>query len=152
MHKIYIAPFNGTETLNASFDHTNIVTASNGGSKVQHFYTTINNKRTTQTDIYSIYFDEWMLLSKKLKGSCIQSVTDFYSNYFWMEDFTNNASVYEKPLTPPEENMSDGIDIANQEVLYQYFGLQTTNSPYNWYVYAITERILTIGPGIISLT
>jgi hypothetical protein len=89
-------------------------------------------------------------LGKKLKGSCIQSTDDFYANWFWVEDFTNNTSVAEKPLSPPEENMSDGVALTQQDLLYSFYA-NTSAVNYQWYIFAITERILKIGPGVVSL-
>jgi hypothetical protein len=144
LHKIYIAPYNSTESNQFAYDHNNF-----DSGKVTSFYTTVNNVRTTQFNPTSANYDEWMLIGKKLKGSCVQSSVDYYTNYFWMEDFTNNTPVGEKPLSPPEDNLSDGMSL-DQEVIYSMYAT-VVNGTYNWYVFAITERVLTIAPGVITL-
>jgi hypothetical protein len=144
LHKIYIAPYNNSETNLTAYDHTNVQ-----GSKVSSFYSTVNNVRTTQFNPTAATYDEYMLLGKRLKGSCIQSAVDYYNNYFWLEDFTNNTPMFAKPISPPEVNQSDGMSL-DQEIIYSLYA-NTTNANYNWYIWAITERVLSVAPGAISL-
>jgi len=141
--KIYWAPYNSTESASTCYDHRNV-----SQSKVTQFYTLINNVRTSQFN-YLCNGDDYMVQKNKLKGSCIYSSNEYYYNWVWVEDFTNNYSFIDKPLNPPEENYIDGLDLST-EIKYDIFA-NTTNATYNHYVYAICQKTLVVSSSGISL-
>lgn len=57
----------------------------------------------------------YLLKRDKLKGSCIASSDEYNHNFTWIEDFTDNYSVGEKPLNPFAKSvMIDGMPITRQ--------------------------------------
>ena len=146
LKKIIVAPFNTAQTNQTAYDHSNYP----GSAKIQQFYTQLDNNRTSQYDYVSANYDEWMVMGKKLKGSCIQSASDYYANYFWMEDFTNNLSVGNRHTVKPENNQVDGLDLLNGEHKYEYFATLPASATYMWYIFGITMRELHIQPGILT--
>ena len=141
--KIYWAPYSATESSNTTYDHDNLA-----GAKVSQFYTTVNNIRTSQFN-YNCDGDDYRMQRKRLQGSCILSSDEYYYNWVWIEDFTNNYSMVDKPLKPAEDNYVDGMPL-DMEVKYDVF-TNTANANYNHYVYAICQKNLVINSSGISL-
>lgn len=161
--KIYWAPFNPAETNFSAYDHSNLTNANPPAQqgKITNFYTLINNIRTSQFN-YNCTGDDWMAQKLKLKGSCIFSSNEYYFNYVWVEDFTNNYSLVDKPLTPPEVNYIDGLDL-NTEIKYDIYAninssvaLPPSGSTpavvgLAHYVYAVCQKTLVVNSSGISL-
>ena len=169
LQKIYWTPYNASESLQLAYDH-NVFPTENSNSvtlnqtyvgtaaavqKIQYFYTLLNNTRTSQYN-YNVnngsstngnqYFSEdYDARKNKLKGSCILSKNEYYYNWVWCEDFTDNVALADKPLSADQDNFSDGLDLTN-EIKYDIFINQggTTNVAVNLYVYAVTLKELTV--------
>lgn len=142
--KLLWSVFTQSETNNNAYNNTNV-----NGSKVTSFYTSLNGTKTTQYDLVCANGDDYRLMSKRLKGSCITCSNDFYQCWVWEENFCNNYAVYEKPLNPPEQNYIDGLDLVQQEQNYQIYAT-TAVANFTHYIYAICQRDLRIQQGLIQ--
>lgn len=178
--KIYWAPYNQLESTIYAYDHcvlpadNCIVQPPNAASiiasnppayqKVTTFYSLVNNVRTSQynynvnngsiagTFMTSSFNDDYEQRKNKLKGSCILSRNEYYYNWVWCEDFTDNVPIIEKPIVPDENTYLDGLDLTQGEIKYDIYVTQGPNSiPVNYYVYAITLKELIINSSGITL-
>jgi hypothetical protein len=150
LQKIYWAPYNQTESLNTAFDHNNIA-----ANMVSQFYTQVNNIRTSQYD-YNTYNpantfigDDYTAKKDSLRGSCILSSNEYYFNWVWIEDFTDNNPLF-KDLGVPEENCIQGLDLTN-EIKYDINSI-TAGNTLNHYVYAVTQKLLVVSPAGITFS
>ena len=178
--RIWWAPYNQLESTIYAYDHcvlptdqctvtppnANSIVASNPPAyqKVSSFYTLVNNERTSQynynvnngsvsgTFMSNSFNDDYEARKNKLKGSCILSRNEYYYNWVWCEDFTDNVPMVEKPLHPDENTYLDGLDLTKGEVKYDIYVVQNgTPVPVNYYVYISTLKELTINSGGITL-
>ena len=61
-------------------------------SKVQIFYTMLDNERLQEFNMSCANYDDYMQMRDKLKGSVLQDADIYYYNWVWIEDFTNNLN------------------------------------------------------------
>lgn len=144
LKKIFWSPFNGVETNNLAFDISNIA-----GIKVARFYTMVNNIRTSQYDYEAVNGDDWMVNRNLLRGSSILSSNEYYYNWVWEENFTDNNLAFKKVMELTD-NFNEGLDLTN-EIKYDVYATLGTLNPstgnitsLTHYVYAVTEKLLTI--------
>ena len=169
--KIIWAPYNATESLTYAYDHSILpqeAAAANVGTnavnqKIIKFYTLVNNNRTSQFDYNcnnpSLQFNtDYDVKKKKLKGSSILSQNEYYYNWVWTEDFTDNVSMVDKPISEDQDTFLDGLDLTDgKEVKYDIFvnqGTATGVGTYlalNYYIYFVTLKELMINSSGISL-
>lgn len=143
--KIFWAAYNVNETSNTAYDHD-----CKANAKVRTFYTMINNIRTTQYDYITSNYDDYMVKKEKLRGSSIFSSDEYYYNWVWVEDFTENNPVWKSTSSSvPKQNCIDGLDLTN-EIKYDIYST-TASLAFNHYIYAVTQKLLTISPTGINL-
>ena len=145
--KIIWAPWNVTESNRTTYDHNNLVGGQ--GAIINTFYTTVNNVRTSQFNYICSAGDDYMVKSKKLKGSCITNTIDYYTNFCWREEFDNNSSMVAKPLSPPEENYVDGLDLRNEQIYAIY--ATTEYLAFTHYMFAVCQKTLMVNSGGVQL-
>ncbi len=158
LKKIYWGIYNNTEYANTAFDHNCLPTQTAAAgvvtwapTKLQSFYTMINNMRTSQYDYRicdstAFYGDDWTVKKTSLKDANIWSSNEYYYNWVWIEDFTDNNSLLYKNFSELSANTIDGLNLTN-EIKYDV-NANCANGTYNHYVYAVTERLLTISHDI----
>lgn len=140
--KIYWTPYTTNAVNNTAYDHNCL-----GNVKIQRFYTEINNVRTSAFDYVLATKNDWLVKSRKLKGSCIGSSNEYYYNWTWIEDFTSNDSRVDQDSQNELQNYSTGLDL---KVPIQWRATATTNNtPLTHYVYGVTLRNLVIKPGLV---
>lgn len=144
--KIYYAPYNNTEQSNTAYDHNCL---SDG--KIITFYTTINDRRTSQFNYDTSSYEDWLVQKEKLKGSCIFSEDEYYYNWCWVEDFTNNYRMYDKSALVDESNIIDGLTLTNQQIKYSIYST-CASAAYNHFFFVITQKLLVVSPNGIQLS
>ena len=153
--KLYYAPYNNTENLNTTYDHSNLVIGTQAnpqyrpGSKVTQFYTALNNERLQEFNLYSANYDEWLLLKDSLRGSCILSSNVYYYNWFWKESFEHIRPPLDYNSEFDEDNLIRGLSLATEQKIDIF--LTTPNAAYNHYSFAVTQKTLSISPSGIML-
>jgi len=106
----------------------------------------LQNNRLSDYNINCETYEDWMAVKNKLKGSAIQNATTFKQNWFIVEDFRGSTLQLWNKL----QNEECGIELSGTPLKFDI--VQTlVNGTYNHYTYAITQRLLTINKGIISL-
>ena len=149
LKKIYVAPFANVENSNTAYSRNNAA-----GAMVSIFNTTVNNTRTSQYDYYCANGDDWIAKKDKLKGSCILTSNEYYRNWTWIEDFTDNYSLQDRKYILPQsvDNILDGLNL-NEEVIYQFTNYNTVgnNPQLNYYVFACTQKNLVVNANGIQL-
>jgi hypothetical protein len=147
-------------------------------SKVQVFYTMLDNERLQEFNLVCANYDDYMLMRDYLKESVLQDADMFYYNWVWIEDFSNIANKKEKEADP--DTLDVGLDL-NIEHKWDFYGLQmntlanpavgattgtfvvadnvagsfsTANSnggSYNHYTFVVTQKLLTVSPSGITV-
>lgn len=138
--RIYFVPFIGDEALNTTLNHAHSLT--DGGTGIQSYYTTIDNKRTSQYDYNA---DNCWLEKKNLfKNSCINGSSAFFNNWLHIEDFTN--------MTDLEDNSryDDGRLLSN-ELVYNVTCQNEGVALYNYFFSSCIKQIM-ITPQGMTLT
>lgn len=143
LQKIYWGVYNNLENSVTTYDHNNL-----NGAKIISFYTQIDNIRTSQFDYICTTLDDYKVKQDSLRGSSILSSNEYYYNWVWIEDFTDDNPLW-KDLTVPKENCIDGLDLTNE----RKYDITTiaVNGNYNHYVYTVCQKLLIISPTGISL-
>jgi hypothetical protein len=152
LQKIYWAPYNNTDTIRTSFDHSNCTNENPPvpGNKVVNFYSTVNNVRTAQFNYDCTALEDYLVKKEKLKGSCIVNSGDYYTNFTWIEDFTDNYNMLEKPLFPDQLTYIDGLDLSGGEILYAITA-STSDTTFKHYIFAVTQKTLMVGPEGVTI-
>jgi hypothetical protein len=153
--KIYWSPYNGAaSTIRTSYDHINCTAVASpvAGSRVSSFYTTVNSERTSQFNYDCTKLQDYLVKKNKLRGSGITSSTDYYVNFTWIEDFTDNYALYEKPLDGDQLTYIDGKKL-DEEIVYNIFATFGAGVPanLNHYIFAVTQKTLTVNSNGITL-
>ena len=150
--KVIWAPFQAPESGNQAYNHNNQTQIYAGANTkfVNSFYTTINSLRTNRFDYNCLNGDDYMIKSKRLKGTCINGSLDYYLYWSWREEFDNNYAAFEKvPASFPEDNFVDGLDLTEQQVYTIYPNFESGVS-FNNYFFSITLKELTVSRGGIQ--
>lgn len=137
--KIFHSALSTAETLNTGYDHDNT-----GTDKVNQFYTMLDNERLQEYNLDTTTRDDYLYLQPKLKGSVIQSANMFYHNWVWIEDFTGYVDKTKKPGN--SDNLVSGLDLS-VERKWDFYALKVHNNvaaAYNYYTFAVTQKMLTI--------
>jgi len=146
LKKIYWSAYNQTEFANTAFDKSNLSAAP----KVTQYSTMINNIRTSQYDYVTANLDDYIVKKNSLRGSAIYSSNEYYFNWVWVEDFTDNNPLL-KQYYELKDNYIEGLDLEN-EIKYDVNATTPGAVGYNHYVYAVTEKLLTISSAGINFT
>lgn len=144
--KIYTSAFNNTESSNTAYDCDN-----KGTTKVNSFYTMLDNDRLQEFNLQTATFDDYSLLRPKLKGSVIQSADMFYYNWFWCDDWTGFIDKTDEPDN--KQNLETGLDLS-RERKYDFYALQVNNGVaaiYNYYTFCVTLKLLTVSANGITV-
>lgn len=133
LEKIYIIPYNITETTNVAYDHDNLA----GNGKVRTFYTMLDNNRLQEFDVTAAMYPY-------LKDSPIQNANVYRHNWFYLEDFSNLVNKDGK-----DSNLSGGLE-EKWEFYASSLSDGATPVNYNYYSFAVTKKLLTVtSAGII---
>lgn len=148
LQKIYWAPYNATNTganSNNVYNHSCLANL-----KVNQFNTQIDGNRLQPYDLRTATFDDYLYHREKLRGSSLLSSDEYYYNWVWVEDFSNNFSPMDLPRDPPLTNCHSGLDLTQKDIRYTVDIANLNNAvPINHYIYGVTQRMLVIKPNQI---
>jgi len=157
LKKIIASIFNNTETNQTAYDCSNLtqqvinnavapnVVDLTIGSKVSNFYSLLNNNRLQEFNLDCTIGDDYKYLKPYLKDTVIQNWNIYANNWFWMDDFTKLGHCHEK-----DKNLDDGIPLDVEQKWDIYYTMPAAVA-YNHYIYAITQKMLTINTAGITL-
>lgn len=145
--RIYFVPFVGAEAINTTLNHSNtfgvvVQTGTPAAYGIKTYYTTIDNKRTSQYDYDAATC--WLEKRHLFKNSCITGSTSFFNNWVHIEDFTNESGVGDR------SRYDDGYSLAN-EVVYNVTCDTQANLMNNYFFSSCIKQIM-ITPQGITLT
>lgn len=143
-------------------------TTTTNRSKVQVFYTMLDNERLQEFNLVCADYDDYMLLKEKLKGSVIQSADMFYYNWFYVDDFSGLEDLTKKPYN--SDNLEVGLDLSIERK-WDFYAQQVNTAAaadadtaansvnaananggqYNHYTFAITQKMLTVSSAGITV-
>jgi hypothetical protein len=86
--------------------------------------------------------------SDKLKGSSITCMQDYYQNWTWIEDFTDSNNLYNVNHL---NTLIDGFPLEGPELIYNIY-VNCANGTYKHYLFAITQRELSVSPSGITIS
>jgi len=140
LKKIYHSVFNNTETSATTYDNSNLSIFP----KTQVFHTSLNDQKLQDYNLVVANYDDYVLLKDQLKNTVIQSSDMFYYNWVWIDNFSGFESCYGC------DNLSSGLDLSiNQK--WDFYGVNMTNTNYNHYTFAVTEKMLTVSSAGITV-
>lgn len=138
------SPFNQNERLNNAYD--NHVTPDDPTAvppltlAINNLWSTIDGQRIEPFNVNLTELEDWALMKNKLKGGICFDSRIYRDNFFWISDFCKMAPPSE--VTGLEYNYEMGVDLSKERILN--LTIQGNGTAYNWYVYLITQRELTI--------
>jgi hypothetical protein len=137
LKKIQTACFSGSTDKNRRYDFHN----TRGGSKVNEYYTNINNNRLTEFNVNVADNLDWMIIRKRCKGTPVYN-EDIYRNNWIIEDgFSNNADKMSDMKTK-DTNVYSGISL-DEEIRYDVYAT-TSNTSHNWLSLVHSQKVLNI--------
>lgn len=131
---------NGTQNRALQYDLSNDQASA---KKVSSYYQEFNGERVTPFNITCSTHEDYYLMKKYLKDSCIDSVDVF--DYNWFVYYSLEDRQRKIPERSPQDS-SEGFDLSGPGD-YLYTISYTTNSQSNNHVvFSVTEQIVQITP------
>lgn len=150
LKRILYAPFDNTESANTAYDHSNVDNTGVAGAKIKSFRLLLNDKQTREYIIDCTNAvdgaQDYLEMSRYLVGSTLFSMNQYQANWFFIDDFSYAKQIgYDDPSSVDEANSFEGIPL-DGTVKWTIQAI-TANVPLAHYVFAITEKMLTVTPG-----
>ncbi|GAM27970.1 hypothetical protein SAMD00019534_111460 [Acytostelium subglobosum LB1] len=114
-------------------------------TKLDHFYTNINNNRLMQYDYYLNLNDDYMALRWILKDSSLLTPRIHNRNWCWIEEFGDGTSNFNK------DNAITGIDLNLGEQKWDFIGFLSENTNLTHHSTVVCKRKLVITPNGLVL-
>lgn len=157
--RVWYGIFNSTQLYNTYLDNYNVATSTTVKSRVDYFQTFMDGIPLQVKPMYSggipsatqANNDDYKFLKWRLKGSCVQSMIDYYQNWFWVDDWTQPLPRSAEEKDMPLSNKLQGFRLDDGAQHTWQLNMTTANAAYFHYVYIETLRVLNIGPGVVSL-
>lgn len=173
LQRIFTGCFNGTENINTSLDNANNPTvpfANASTNRILTYQTQWDNVNLQQKYIYASPFqqsataatvatlpalattgipDDWSRYYKYFEGSVYQSSFMLGQNYVVIDDFTEPETRTKKNLENEDRLSGTDISIGNHTWIMNN---TTSSATYNWYVFIQTWKLLTVAPGVMSIS
>jgi hypothetical protein len=152
--KVFHLPIWGAETIQTAYDSSNI-----NGTKINNFYTLLNSNRLQEFNVDCTQQEDYMLLKDKLRGSVISSSNMYQHNWTWVDDFSGYISaIDENSQHPDDDTFVKGIDLSTEQKWDIYLTVTGSalasivgQTALNHYTFAVTQKMLVIGPGGIQV-
>lgn len=138
--KVYSTVFNNTETTCLAYDNDNTA-----GAKVTSYYTSLNNNRLQDFNVTVANDEDWLLHMDLVKNSVIQNVSIYKYNWFHVDDFGG----IKLQDTQGAFNVRTGLPLDIEQKLDVNY--TTAGNNLNHYNFAVTQRVLNIGAGGITV-
>jgi hypothetical protein len=149
LRKIIHSVFNNTESANTAYDNQNYAAgsyvAAANGDKVVSYYSMLNNTPLQQSPIVCANWEDYLLHRAQLDGSVIQDRYMYSYNWFHCDDFTQENNPSDQKSHSPANFDIMGLDLTQGEVKWDFIAT-TSNTAFNHYTYAITQKLLTVSP------
>ena len=142
LKKVIYAPYITADTTIHAFNHNNAA-----GDAVTSFHSQINNSRIQQFNPVCASLEDYDMQAHLIKGTAKQRSNAFYRHFSIIDDFTAGTIPHE------DSYISDGFDLSQEDAIYNMNPVMTGNTSYKHYMFAVTERLLTLGAdGMVTLS
>ena len=139
LKRVYCVPYIASNvTVSNYYNHAR----DQDGDAVLTVYSQIDNERIQQFNMDSAAQDEHLVMGDKLKGSVIQTRTQFDLNYFYADSW-DGLKFHER-----QDGVECGLDLSSER---KYDLVATAEGARNWHVFAVVQRMLKITSDGISL-
>ena len=142
LKKVYSIPYLGSSTTQCNYFNHHYDQAAH---VITNMYTALNNQRLQQFNMVTADGDEYMVMKDKLKGSVIQTKDQFLSYYFFVDSFDNLR------LHDREPNVVNGLSLEKDQKYDVVATAESGTVSREWYIFAVCQRMLMIGPDEIRL-
>lgn len=159
LKRIFHIPVSAAGTAGTAYDSSNTEVlgqpAGSAASKVGSYYTTINNRRTSDFNLTcddvdpSLPTTAWLVHRDTVRGS-VAGINEnvFLHNGFHLEDLATLGSVEKiKEFKVPKWNLDYGMSLAD-EVKWDYVAF-TNNIGLNHYTFVCVNRTLKVLPNLV---
>lgn len=153
LRSITISPFNTNESGYLAYDNTNTDTAP----KIDSYYTSLDSQRIQEfnvvcgaANVSPKRYDDWLIHKDMLKGSMIQNTYQYYNNWFHCEDFSYISHSVKDAINSDEASLILGEDLS-VEKRWDFTANMAGGAAksFNYYVWAVTQRLLVLEPNNI---
>lgn len=142
LKKVLYVPYITADATTNAFNHANIAAAI-----MTSFHSQINNSRIQQFNPVCAALEDYDMQFPLIKGTGKQRSNAFYRHYSIIDDFTAGNIQHE------DSYISDGFDLSSEDAIYNMNPVMTGGTGYKHYMFAVTERLLTLGAdGMVSLS
>lgn len=142
LRHVYVGVFNNTDSLNTrymNYNHTSLLWST--------IRTNIDSKPLQDFELNVNDSSAYRWIKSKLEGSVITNNLDWNQNCFWLDDFTGTKKMCE---TKMHAEHSAGLPLRDRPVQYS-LEITTTPAATRCYVFAVTEKILSVGRDSITV-
>ena len=148
LQKVYYSMFPASNTLNVSYENSNILATANSARRVSEFYINLDGVRSCDYNYLVANEDDFYSIRNKFKNSYLISPDQYYKNWTYCMDFTAGNQLKNPSVDPM--NVEDGLVLNAPRRIDFYDTMIATNSDQH-YMYTILQRKLIITPqsGII---
>jgi hypothetical protein len=147
---------NSTEDTNTAYDHSNISVGDakeTPGAKVTSYVTYLDNSREQEFDVNCATTPglDWMIHKPMLKGTPLGLDKSIYQyRWFHCSDYSGERLPGDDPFPVENANLVSGLSLSTEHKWDIY--CTTVAGTYNHYTYVITQKTLSIAPGMVMAT
>ena len=107
----------------------------------------IDNSRLTEFDIRCTDADpiDYMFMKDILRGTPLEDQNVFRYNWVHCDDFCKAHEIADDP------NVVNGVMLTRQEVKWDIQATAPGNNSYNWYTFAVVQRMLNISSQMVTV-
>lgn len=118
-----------------------------GGLHYKYLQSSLNGDQLQDSAMSVAGAEDYLFLRRTLDKSVIQQPQQYYRNAFWVDDWTGVKSVEFKDVN----DVDCGIALSAEPLLYQV-KVTTATVTNNLYMFAIVQKVLSIGPEGITVS
>lgn len=141
LKRIYHSAYLTAESANVRFSRDALSDA-----KIKEFHTELDYHRLQNDNMDTSNYDDWVIISKKLKDSLVYDANIYYYNWFWCDNFDGCESLTDQP-----EDSQDicGLDLVERERIWQLIST-TASVGLTHHTFVVAQREMVITPSGIS--
>lgn len=144
---VYFSSFTNGGVNNTAYNNYNQTSNSDDrATKINSFYTSLDNQRIQQYSLRPAYLEDYMLMKPLLKN-CPVSTADIYrASWTYVDSFCG------KPLSEAKQTdfYQNGVDLSTER-LYSVFVDGQTGGVYDYYMAFVCQKELVIAPNLIAM-
>jgi hypothetical protein len=144
LQRVYTACYDASESALTAYGRNNTASA-----KVVSYYTALNTNRLQDTVLVCANADDYWYNRDFMKGTPILHKAVYNRYWVHVDDFCEFPAHTEARMPVPTENLIAGLPLSIDHRLE--FNATTANLAFQWYQFAVTQRMLIIKGSSIAL-